>query len=114
MNVFLLNTDHDFNLAQELPWNASDLIQDLELNTLLSAMAEGDAFLFRVAKQVLLSGLTDLKEIQYRQNILQDCLKNPAVIRAMYQIPLEALEKDRKSTRLNSSHIPLSRMPSSA
>ena len=25
-----------------------------------------------------------------------------------------ALEEDRKSTRLNSSHIPLSRMPSSA
>ena len=28
--------------------------------------------------------------------------------------PLHYLEKDRKSTRLNSSHIPLSRMPSSA
>ena len=29
-------------------------------------------------------------------------------------IPLSALQTDRKSTRLNSSHIPLSRMPSSA
>ena len=28
--------------------------------------------------------------------------------------PIETLKKDRKSTRLNSSHIPLSRMPSSA
>ena len=27
---------------------------------------------------------------------------------------LELLDEDRKSTRLNSSHIPLSRMPSSA
>ena len=27
---------------------------------------------------------------------------------------LHALQRDRKSTRLNSSHIPLSRMPSSA
>ena len=26
----------------------------------------------------------------------------------------KAIERDRKSTRLNSSHIPLSRMPSSA
>ena len=33
-----------------------------------------------------------------------------------YQIPKQLLggQKDRKSTRLNSSHIPLSRMPSSA
>ena len=30
------------------------------------------------------------------------------------QYLLEELVKDRKSTRLNSSHIPLSRMPSSA
>ena len=30
------------------------------------------------------------------------------------KLPKEHLDKDRKSTRLNSSHIPLSRMPSSA
>ena len=30
------------------------------------------------------------------------------------ELSIEAKEKDRKSTRLNSSHIPLSRMPSSA
>ena len=30
------------------------------------------------------------------------------------QAPSNKLKKDRKSTRLNSSHIPLSRMPSSA
>ena len=31
-----------------------------------------------------------------------------------YSQPLEYQSSDRKSTRLNSSHIPLSRMPSSA
>ena len=30
------------------------------------------------------------------------------------EVPDEFIEQDRKSTRLNSSHIPLSRMPSSA
>ena len=29
-------------------------------------------------------------------------------------LPIQRIERDRKSTRLNSSHIPLSRMPSSA
>ena len=31
-----------------------------------------------------------------------------------YQSGLDGIQADRKSTRLNSSHIPLSRMPSSA
>ena len=35
--------------------------------------------------------------------------------RVLYPVAeVEAYERDRKSTRLNSSHIPLSRMPSSA
>ena len=37
-----------------------------------------------------------------------DCLE------ILKQIPENSVDIDRKSTRLNSSHIPLSRMPSSA
>ena len=33
---------------------------------------------------------------------------------ALFEYMLQVPAKDRKSTRLNSSHIPLSRMPSSA
>ena len=40
-------------------------------------------------------------------NDSQDCYKGMLVVRS-------ELRRDRKSTRLNSSHIPLSRMPSSA
>lgn len=97
MKAFLLYKDRDFDLQQKLPWNEQDLTQDLELNTLFNAMALGDEFLFAVAKKAVLSGLhTDLDTIRYRQNILQDCLKNPAIVREIYAIAVEAIESEQK------------------
>jgi hypothetical protein len=58
---------------QALLWNAPALTQDLELITLLRAMAGADEFLFEVAQQALLSGLgNDVGTILYRQAILRD------------------------------------------
>jgi DNA mismatch repair ATPase MutS len=73
-----------------------DVTRDLVLNTLFKTMAQGDEFLFQVARQVVLSSLDDIATIAYRQEILSDCLKHPAVIRQIYQIPLEYLERKRK------------------
>ena len=176
MKAFLMYRDRDFDLQQKLPSNEQALIQDLELNTLFGAMASDDKFLFEVAEKAVLSSLNDLNTIQYRQNILKDCIKNSSVVRNIYEIAVQAIKsekkvyfgffskypgailsrsievlqifvdmlkklkkvsdehadkfesegfttffavlnkelEDRKSTRLNSSHIPLSRMPSSA
>ena len=58
-------------------------------------MAKGDEFLFNVAKRAMFSGSGDLEAIRYRQDILRDCLKNPAVIRDIYQLPLEVIENKR-------------------
>ena len=50
----------------------------------------------------------------------QDILNNSIVVRNLQELGVDSIEAlkflfpDRKSTRLNSSHIPLSRMPSSA
>ncbi|RMD63631.1 DNA mismatch repair protein MutS, partial [Candidatus Parcubacteria bacterium] len=96
MKVFLLYPNRDFDPEQALPPHADDLVQDLELNTLFNAMAQGDAFVFDVVKRVVLSGLTDLQEVHYRQDILRDCLKNTEVVRQIYQIPIRALESKRK------------------
>ena len=52
-----------------------------------------------------------LTPIEY--NILLLLVKNQGKVFSIDQI-YENIWKDRKSTRLNSSHIPLSRMPSSA
>lgn len=96
MDVFFLYPDRDFDASQPLPPNAADLTQDLALNTLFLAMAQGDKFLFQVVQLVVLSSLDDMAPITYRQEILRDCLKHPDVVRQIYQIPLEFLERKRK------------------
>jgi hypothetical protein len=97
MKAFLMYKDRDFDLEEELAWNTPALIQDLELTTVFNAMAAGEEFLFRVAKQALLTGFnTDVQAIRYRQNILQDCLKNPFTIRGMYQLAIRAGEATKK------------------
>jgi len=98
MKAFLMFKDRDFDLQRKLPSNEEALIQDLELNTLFNAMALGDEFLFEVAKKAVLSGLNnDLNTILYRQNILKDCLKNPSVVRDIYDIAVEAIASEKKS-----------------
>jgi MutS domain V len=71
--------------------------QDLELDTLWSAMAGGDEFLFETAKRAVLSSLHDAEAIVYRQRVLADCLERPAIIRQLYQLAMEALENERRA-----------------
>ena len=97
MNAFLMYRDHDFDSSQELPSHASALIQDLELDTLFNAMALGDQFLFEVAKNAVLTGWNnDLDTIRYRQDILKDCLKNPSIVREIYNIAVATIERKKK------------------
>ena len=55
-----------------------------------------------------------LAEIDLPLAFWDERLSTVAVERAMIDADLSRRRRDRKSTRLNSSHIPLSRMPSSA
>lgn len=97
MKAHLMYRDHDFDLQQKLPSNEQALTQDLELNTLFSAMARGDEFLLQVAKQAVLSGLRDdLETILYRQDVLRDCLRNDSVIRGIYDLAVESIENKKK------------------
>jgi DNA mismatch repair ATPase MutS len=88
--------DQDFDLQRQLPWNEQALNQDLELDTLLNAMALGDKFLFEVSKKAIFSSLNDVDTIVYRQHVLKDCLKNPSVVRDIYQIPIESIENKQR------------------
>jgi len=98
MKAFLMFKDQDFDLRRKLPLNEQALTQDLELNTLFNAMALGDKFLFDVAKWAVLCGLNnDLNTILYRQDILKDCLKNPSIVRDIYDIAVGAIEGEKKS-----------------
>ena len=95
MKVHLLYRDRNFDFAAGLPPGHQDLIQDLELPTLLRAMAAGDKFRYEVSEKVLLIGLREPEAIRYRQQILADCLASPSVIREMYAIASSALNDGR-------------------
>ena len=96
MRAFLMYRDRDIDATSALPANEEALRQDLELDTLLSAMAAGDQFLFDVSKKALLSSLAEEDEITYRQHVLADCLDNPGVVRDIYDIAVEAILGEKK------------------
>ena len=96
MKVFLMYPDRDFDPEQALPMHKDTLMQDLELNTLFEAMALGDKLLLKVAQQAVLSSLDEPDTIRYRQEILQDCLNHPEVIRKIYNIPIQSIENKHK------------------
>lgn len=97
MNVRLMHRNRDFDLTPEMPINERALTQDLELDTLFRAMAGGDEFLLDIAQKAILSGLQNNEDtILYRQPILKDSLKNPAVVRALYNLAVEAIEAKKK------------------
>ncbi len=97
MKAFLMYRDRDFDLQGQLPWNQETLVQDLELNTLVNAMALGDPFLLDVAGKAVLTSLTDLDTILYRQSILKDCLKNAAFVRDIYTIAIDSIAGEKKA-----------------
>ncbi len=104
MNVFLMHRDHDFDLDKVHPSNESELIQDLQLDTLFNAMARDDMFLLDIAKHAVLVGLTDIDSILYRQSILQDCLKNDSIIQTMYNIAVESIANEKKNRDIFREH----------
>ena len=81
----------------ELTRHQQAVMQDLALETLLGSMAGDDEFLFEVARRTLLSDLrNDADTILYRQEIVEDCLRNPAVVRELYALAVETIEAQRK------------------
>ena len=86
--------DRDFDLNASPPPHEAALTQDLELNTLFDAMAAGDNFLLETARKAVLTSLDEPEAILYRQHVLADCLDRSAVVREMYVIAVEALERE--------------------
>jgi hypothetical protein len=98
MKAFLMYPDRDFYYEQELPPNEADLASDLELGVVLKAMADGDKFLFDVARLGLHSCITSPEEITYRQHVLADCIAQPAVVRDLYDVAIEAIDGEKRSS----------------
>jgi hypothetical protein len=90
------------------------LIQDLEVDTVLRAVAGDDPFVLEVARRAVLSGFTNnIDIILYRQAILKDCLKNPAAVRQLYALTEETIEGKKQHWWGLSSRYPGSILSSS-
>jgi DNA mismatch repair ATPase MutS len=108
MKAFLMYRDRDFDLGAPLPQNSEALTQDLELNVLFSAMAQGDQYVFEVAGKAALHTLRDENEVRYRQDVLRDVLANPLLARQLYDLTIEARETEKRSRNWMYSKSPSS------
>ncbi len=97
MKARLLYRDRDFDMQAPPPWQAEALTKDLDLTTLFNAMAQEDDFLREVAARVIQTGFEKYPgAIRYRQDILHDCLNQPAAVRELYALAVEATEAAKK------------------
>jgi DNA mismatch repair ATPase MutS len=92
----LLYQDRDFDQGAPAPPRTQDLLQDLELDVLCQAMAAGDALLLAIARKAIFSLLSEVSEVLYRQEVLRDCIANPAIVRNLYGLAVEAIEREKK------------------
>lgn len=107
MKAHLMFPERDFDLQADLAPNKDDLLQDLEMETLLGAMAGGDEFLHKVAAPALLScWVNDRQIVEWRQAILQDCLTHEETIRALYAITLEPIQIRKSMFLISGSRHP--------
>ena len=83
-----------------------DRSRDLNLEPIVKAMSGGNSDISEICRQVLDSPLQTAEEILYRQEILQDCIRDPQTVETVYELCEQAEEK-RKSTwcRLTSPHL---------
>ncbi len=93
-----MHPERDFVLDGPLPAGAEATFRDLELRTLVAAMAAGDGFVAEVARRALLDPLKDPAAIEHRQAVLRDGLANPEVVRALYDLAGATIERPKRSS----------------
>jgi MutS domain V len=96
MKTFLMHPSWDFNSTPPSKERPIQFSQDIELDVLLNAAAAGDRYLFDIMAAACADAWTnDIATIRYRQEILKDCLSNPAIVRQLYAIAIEPFERER-------------------
>ncbi len=97
MKAHLMFRDKDFDLKTKPFFGKNTLIADLELNRILSTMAQKDEIIGKSCSTALFCPLKSREEIRYRQENLRDALKNPDIIRRLYELTIETEKKRRSS-----------------
>ncbi|WP_285624418.1 MutS-related protein [Actinoallomurus iriomotensis] len=98
MRPRLMFPDADFAPAADTA-PLHDLIEDLELPGLWAGMARGDGRLALIARTATLTPLTNPAAIAHRQDVLGDCLRDPAAARALYDLADAADTAGQAGTR---------------
>lgn len=101
-------SDRDLELKDPPSPYAEDLTRDLGLRVLFTAMARDDEFLLDVASKVILSDPGTLEEVLYRQQILVDCVAHPDVVRDIYGVVVDGIERERRIWGWSSHDYPMS------
>jgi hypothetical protein len=96
MKPLLMHPDADFDLNGPLPWNETALVADLGLDSMLAVMAGRDPFLLEIARRAVLRSAHDVATIRHRQSVLQDCERERAVVQHLYDLSVEAIERERR------------------
>jgi DNA mismatch repair ATPase MutS len=92
-----MHRDRDMPADAPLGGSADAVRQDLNVVTVIDAMAAGDRFLADIAQTALLGDpLTEVADVRYRQDVMADALACPAVIRHLYDIAVAAIEARRR------------------
>jgi len=98
MHARLMHQDRDFMVPGKPSAATRGIDQDLELETILTAMAGGDALVHDVAAAAFRQAPhNDHASIRHRQGIMRDAIACPRVIRDLYQLTSEAVEGKRRS-----------------
>src|SRR5699024_6016710 len=84
MNPYLLYEQRDFQYRHR-PHNQT-VAQDLQLDLIIQTMAQGNDDLSQTAREIILQSEVELDTIMYRQEILQDGLRQPRFVYGLYSI----------------------------
>jgi hypothetical protein len=95
MKPRLLDPEGEVPLELELDPIRQALVEDLGLELVFAAMANGDRRVYEVAQAVVLAGSGDPAVIRYRQAVFDDCLADPGMARRLYELAGEAIERER-------------------
>lgn len=95
MKTFLMHPDRDFDTEPPSPKSPIPYAQDLELEVLLNAAANQDRYLYDIMGAACAHAWSnDIATVRYRQEVLKDCLANPAIVRQFYAIAIEPFSRE--------------------
>lgn len=96
MRPGLLHPREDRAWDSPAPLDGRNVTEDLGLDVLIDAMADGDGQVADAVRRVLLDPLVDADVIVFRQRVMRACLARPQVTRDLYAVATSTLERRRK------------------